>query len=226
MSNRLRQYLIEYPRFLLTWCIVLLNILIGIWKTIRLPYPRVTFFGGSRLLKSDPYYEIAYNLAYQLVEKKISIITGGGPGIMEAANCGAADAAHKKNEIRSLAIGIRKLSRENIINFCAQDRIIFRSFFARKWLLMQYSSAFLVFPGGYGTLEELAEILNLIETGHFKKVPVVLYGRDYWQPLMDWLTNSALKRKLIEEQELALITLTDNLNEALNILCSCKTIEK
>ncbi|MDR3646916.1 MAG: TIGR00730 family Rossman fold protein [Candidatus Babeliales bacterium] len=224
-ANRFIRYLKEYPQLFWEWLKILGLLFIGIWKVLRLPGPRVVFFGGARWHKEDAYFKHAQDLAQKLVEMDISIITGGGPGIMEAGNCGAAQGC-KKGEIRSLAIGITGLKPEEPINHCAQDAVSFDSFFVRKWLLINYSSGFVVFPGGFGTLDEMAEVLNLIETYKIKRVPVILFGKEYWSPLVEWLANYALARGLINQQELEIITVTDDMEEVFCILAKHCTINK
>lgn len=216
-KGRWLNYLKEYPQLLYEWLKILVLLFVGIWKVLRLPGPRIVFFGGARLHKDDPYFNHAQDLAKRLVEMDISIITGGGPGIMEAGNCGAAQGC-KKGSIRSLAIGITGLRPEQPINDCAQDSVSFDSFFVRKWLLINYSSGFVVFPGGFGTLDEMAEVLNLIETYKIKRVPVILFGKEYWEPLVLWMTDCALNRGLIDQKELNIITVTDDMEEVLCIL--------
>jgi len=222
-KQRFKDYLKEYPKVLYEWLKIFLFLIIGLWKVLRLNKPRVTFFGGAMLKKDDPYYDLAKNLAQKLVDNNISIITGGGPGIMEAANCGAQESSNKKLKFKTLAIGIRGLKLQEKLNICAQDSISFDSFFVRKWLLINYSSAFLVFPGGYGTLDELAEVLNLIDTYKIEHVPVILFGKSFWEPIMKWITETSFKHGLINREELKIFTLTDDMEEVFCILLEhCK----
>lgn len=189
----------------------------GIWKISRLPGPTVSIFGGSRLQGTSIYAPQAHDLAVLLVQHDISVLTGGGPGIMEAANCGAFHAETKKTTARSIGITVRGLE-EVPFNFCAQEKIIVDYFFVRKWLLIYYSVAFAIFPGGFGTLDELGEVITLMQTKKIKGVPIVLIGKNYWQPFLNWLRDYALKEGLILEADLKMIQATDDIDEALRLL--------
>jgi uncharacterized protein (TIGR00730 family) len=224
-KQRWISYLKEYPQLFYEWIKLLVIIFVGVWKLLRLPGPRIAFFGGTRLQKDNVYFNYAQDLARKLVEMDISIITGGGPGIMEAGNCGAAQGS-KKGSIRSLAIGIKGLISEELINNCAQDSISVHSFAIRKWLLINYSCGFVVFPGGFGTLDEMAEVLNLIETYKIKRVPVILFGREYWEPLVFWMKKYALDRGFIDESELNIISITDDMEEVFSILLERTSLNK
>lgn len=193
---------------------VSLQIVYGAWKVWRMPKPIVSIFGGARLPEQDQYWKMAHELSATLVEHKISVLTGGGPGVMEAASCGAV--VSKTHVITSMGIGVRDLGESP--NHCVQDYIELDYFFARKWLLTRYSSGFIVFPGGFGTLDELSEVLTLIQTKRFPAVPIVLIGVEYWDDLVAWITKEALEHQLIEKEHLALITLTDDLYEAFCIV--------
>lgn len=187
----------------------------GVWKLARLPEPRVTIFGGSKIDLSHPYALQAMELGQKLVDSNISVITGGGPGIMQAANCGAIPKQAKP--LRSMGIAVKGLDDEDI-NKCVQELITVKYFFARKWLLTQYSVGFAIFPGGYGTLDELAEVATLMQTGFLGTHPVVLINKEYWQPFIDWVNNSALKEGLLKDKDKNLLFVTDDLDEALEAL--------
>ena len=189
---------------------VFIQLLYGIWRLSKLPKPIVTVFGGARLEGRDPYFKKAHLLSEKLVEHDISVVTGGGPGVMEAALCGA---IHRKpTKAKSIGIAVKDLGEGR--NPCVQEFFELDYFFARKWLLINYSIAFVVFPGGYGTVDELAEVLTLIQTKKLKQVPIVLIGVEYWQPFLEWLKKEVLKHNLITSEDLALFIITDDLDIA------------
>ncbi|MCL4361367.1 TIGR00730 family Rossman fold protein [Candidatus Dependentiae bacterium] len=197
--------------------VVFLNLIYGIWKISKLNPPIVTIFGGTHLAQNSKYMHEAHNLAGNLISNHISVLTGGGPGIMEAASCGA---IHKLDGIggaQTIGITVKGLE-ENIVNPCVKDYIVTDHFFVRKWLLVNYSSGFVVFPGGYGTLDELAEILTLMQTKQVKQAPVILFGKEYWMNFLQWMEFSVLKNGLITQEHFKFITITDDINEALNII--------
>ncbi|TET06434.1 TIGR00730 family Rossman fold protein [Candidatus Dependentiae bacterium] len=207
--KRLRLLFLGYWSFLrVNW-----QILYGLWRLTGIPRPMVTIFGGSRMPQEDPYAKQAHQLGHKLVTHDISVLTGGGPGIMEAASCGAV-AVGKKS--MSLGIGVTELGEGR--NPCVQEYIALDYFFARKWLLTRYSIAFVVFPGGFGTLDELGEILTLIHTNKLPRVPIVLIGNEYWYLFMQWLNNEALKHGLITYDDLTLFTVTDDIDYAFTII--------
>jgi uncharacterized protein (TIGR00730 family) len=183
------------------------QIVYGVWKISKLPQPIVSIFGSAKLAQEDRYSHEANKIAAWLVEAEISVLTGGGPGIMEAANCGAIRSVHK-GEVHSIGIGVRGLNEAK--NLCVEEYFQLDYFFARKWLLTQYSMGFIVFPGGFGTLDELSEVLTLIQTGQMKKVPIVLIGKEYWKPLMSWITDQALVHNIIDKEHIALFSMTDD----------------
>jgi uncharacterized protein (TIGR00730 family) len=189
------------------------QLLYGVWKISKLTHPIVTIFGGSRVRQDSRYAHMAHKLSHLLIEDDISVITGGGPGIMEAANCGASDKTREQFSLRNIGITVKGLD-EEVSNLCAQEIISLDYFFARKWLMINYSVAFAVFPGGFGTLEEMAEVATLMQTKKLPGAPVILLGKDYWQPFMDWLNNSAVTNGLVSREEMALLYLTDDVHEA------------
>ena len=190
---------------------VFIQIICGVWRISKLPHPIISIFGGSRAQQADQYAHQANEVAALLVAEGISVLTGGGPGIMEAANCGAVLKAGKPMTT-SIGIGVRGLTYEmhEAKNTCVQEYFEMDYFFARKWLLTQYSSGFVVFPGGFGTLDELAEVLTLIQTYHMKKVPIVLMGKEYWQPFMEWIIDEMLPHGFITEEHIKLFSITDD----------------
>lgn len=152
--------------------------------------PSVSIYGSARTKSDDPYYQIAYELGGLLAGEGLSVITGGGPGIMEAANKGA-----KEMGGASAGVGIELPFEASNNAYIDKDKnITFRYFFVRKLMFLKYSQAFVAFPGGLGTLDELFESLTLSQTGKTPKFPIILVGRDYWSGLVDWLRSSALAR--------------------------------
>jgi uncharacterized protein (TIGR00730 family) len=171
----------------------------------------VTFFGSARLRESDPYYEAARTLARRLAEVGYSIVTGGGPGIMQAANQGAVE-----GHGGSVGINIQ-LPHEQRINRYVRECISFHYFFSRKVMLDFSAEAYVFFPGGFGTLDEFFELITLAQTGKLERdVPIVLIGQEYWQPLISWM-ESELRDRLgtIAPSDLQLWKLTDDLDEAI-----------
>ena len=204
-----------------TWwnlTLVLFQMMYGAWKISRLADPIVTIFGGSRIDQHNKYARQAHELGHALIKDDISVITGGGPGIMRAASCGASHEMRKVHKARSIGISVRGLEAEIASNECDSDYFVMRKFFARKWLMINYSVAFAVFPGGFGTLDELAEILTLIQTKNLAGSPVVLIGVSYWKPFVDWLHDTVLQQGLITLEELQLFKVTDDIDYARSLL--------
>lgn len=168
----------------------------------------VTIFGSARAKPGDVHYETAVSVAKLLGEAGFSIITGGGPGIMEAGNKGA-----KLAGVPSVGLNI-ELPFEQHLNPYVDLSIDFRYFFARKVMLVKYAQAFVIFPGGFGTMDELFEALTLIQTGKVHNFPVVLFDTSYWGGLVDWLKNSMLAEGKISPEDLDLLILTDSAEEA------------
>ncbi len=174
--------------------------------------PAVTIFGSARTEPGSPEYEAARRTAYRLGESGFTVITGGGPGIMEAANRGAREAGAP-----SVGLNI-ELPFEQKVNAFVDTSIDFRYFFVRKTMLVKYSQAFLIFPGGFGTLDELFEALVLIQTGKIANFPVVLYGRAYWAGLVEWLRATMLAGGKIAAADLNLIPIVDSPEEACKLV--------
>jgi uncharacterized protein (TIGR00730 family) len=175
----------------------------------------VTIFGSARLPEDNPYYQKATDLARRLAQENFTIVTGGGPGIMEAANRGAVEG-------EGLSVGLNiELPLEQEFNPYVKQGMGFHFFFSRKFMLDYSALAYVYFPGGYGTLDELFTVLTLIQTGKADRVvPVVLIGKAFWQPLCDWmLAELADNLKLIAREDLAIWHLTDDLDEAMEIIC-------
>ncbi|MCF7916801.1 MAG: TIGR00730 family Rossman fold protein [Candidatus Omnitrophica bacterium] len=167
----------------------------------------VSFFGSKCLAKSHPYYKFAYKAAYDVTKNDYQIITGSGLGIMEAANKGAHDAG-------GLSVGLNILIPEKQIpNEYINHLIEFRYFFIRKVMFAKHSHAFVVFPGGFGTLDELFEILALVQTLRIKPAPVILACRKYWTGLISWLKEKVLAEGCIDEKDLNLLKIVDKPEE-------------
>lgn len=181
----------------------------GVWKISKLTPPIVTVFGGSKLDQEHAYAKKANELGKLLVANGISVITGGGPGIMQAANCGAFK--HEGN-VRSVGITVESLSTETR-NQCADEMVVVKHFFARKWLLTRYATAFAVFPGGFGTLDELFEIATLMQVNRLAHIPIVLVGKEYWKPLLAWI-DQAVKEGLVLQKDADFLFVTDDIQEA------------
>jgi uncharacterized protein (TIGR00730 family) len=190
----------------------------GMWRIGKLNPPFVSIFGGSRLQQTDYYALEAHKLAQRLVDANVSVLTGGGPGIMEAVNCGAIYS--KRGTGRSIGIGVRDLGEPR--NICTQEYLQLNQFWARKWLLTRYSSAFIVFPGGFGTLDELSEVLTLLQIKQLGPTPIVLVGTEYWKLFSQWCTDELLHHGLIGHKEIELFIVTDDLNLAFStVVKSC-----
>lgn len=198
------------------------GLLIGMWKLTKLPQPSITIFGGTRLECSDENSKKIHLLAEKLTLNGFSILTGGGPGLMESANLGATHALEEeltagnrnvKRRIVSMGVGVENLQPDNQY---IQRSVILPYFFSRKWLLVRYSVGFVVGPGGFGTLDELAEVITLIQTNRMPHMPLVLFGSEYWQPFVDWIYKRALRDKLLLEEDTKIIFLTDDVDEAFN----------
>lgn len=176
--------------------------------------PAVSVFGSARVLPGDPAYDDAVVVGRLLAEHGRAVITGGGPGVMEAANRGASEAG-------GLSIGLNiELPREQARNDWVNLGIDFRYFFVRKTMFVKYSQAFVVFPGGFGTLDEMFEALTLIQTRKVRDFPVVMYGVEFWEGLFAWLRSGPLARDLIEVADLERVRVTDDPEEVCSIACN------
>jgi uncharacterized protein (TIGR00730 family) len=174
--------------------------------------PAVTIFGSARITAHDPMYEAARRLGAALAGAGFAVITGGGPGIMEAANRGAAEAG-------GISVGANiELPMEQGINRYVNVPLNFRYFFVRKTMFVKYAEGFVIFPGGFGTLDELFEALTLIQTGKLADFPVVLFGRDFWQGLLDWVQTTLVAERKISADDHGLLTVTDDVDEVLRII--------
>ncbi len=176
--------------------------------------PAVTIYGSARIKPDHEMYEKARRIAFLLGKEGFNIITGGGPGVMEAANLGGQQAG-----VRSVGLNI-ELPEEQVPNPYCSSVLTFNHFFVRKVMLVKYATAFIIMPGGLGTMDELTEVLELIQTERIKPFPVVMFGSDYWQGLLEWLKNSTLAGGYISEGDLRLLRLTDEPQEAADIVKS------
>lgn len=194
---------------------VFFQLLYGIWELSKLKYAPVSIFGGTHLSSDSIYIKKARDLAFMLAENDIPVLTGGGPGIMEAASCGTAYL--RKNVVSNIGITVKGLDKFGA-NKCVETTIIMDYFFARKLLLISYSVGFALFPGGYGTLDELFELLTLIQTNMRKKAPIILIGVEFWSEFIEWVKNYPLKMGLIRKDDFSLLHLTDDINEVFELL--------
>lgn len=165
--------------------------------------PSISIFGSARTHEDHPHYQKAEKIAQLLSDAGFSIVSGGGPGIMEAANKGAYAG-------KSASIGLNiQLPREQTSNPYQDISLNFRHFFTRKVMFVKYATAYIVLPGGFGTLDEMAEILTLIQTGKTRKIPIILVESDFWTGLIDWFKNTLAREGTISEQDLELIQIID-----------------
>ena len=179
----------------------------------------VTIFGSARTQPGDPYYAKAVETARLLAQARIPVLTGGGPGIMEAANRGAMEGG-------GMSIGCNiELPFEQGSNSYLTRSLNFKFFFVRKTMFVKYATAFIVFPGGYGTLDELFEALTLIQTGKVTHFPVILFGREYWSGLVAWLTDTVAAERKVNPSDLHLFTVTDDPAEATAIVMEARAVK-
>src|SRR6187551_1993217 len=179
--------------------------------------PAVSSFGSARIGRRNRYYGAARRLAAELAKQGFAIITGGGPGIMEAANRGAKDAG-------GLSIGCNiELPFEQGLNEYVDLGMEFRYFFVRKTMFVKYAEGFVIFPGGFGTLDELFEALTLIQTGKVEHFPVVLYGKEYWEGMMQWIRDKPLYEEKVSPHDLDLLIVTDDVATACQAIVDART---
>ena len=177
--------------------------------------PCISIFGSARTKPGDKYYELAVETAKLITEKGFGVITGGGPGIMEAGNKGASD-----GNGRSVGLGIELPFEQGMNEFVNKDYSVdFNYFFVRKVMFVKYAQGFIVFPGGFGTLDELFESLTLIQTHKISKIPIILFGSDYWAGLVDWINTTMKESGTISEKDSDLFHVTDSKEEAVKIIC-------
>ena len=182
------------------------------FETLSQVGPAVTIFGSARTRRDDPYYQAAVAIGKGLAENKLAVITGGGPGIMEAANRGAAQGKGK-----SAGLNI-ELPFEQKGNRYVNVPIHFHYFFSRKVCFVKYSVAFVFMPGGFGTLDEFFEVLTLVQTRRIPRFPLILFGKSYWSGLLHWAKTTVEKGKFISPGDLDLVTVTEDPQEAIRII--------
>lgn len=183
----------------------------GFEKLASIP-PSVSIFGSARTEPGHPDYVLAMNIAERLSNAGFSVVSGGGPGIMEAINKGAYNG-------KSLSVGLNVvLPDEQEANEFQDLSLSFRHFFARKVMFVKYASAYVMLPGGFGTLDELAEILTLVKTGKTRRIPIVLVGTDFWDGLIQWFREAMITRGTIEPEDLALFQLVDKPEEVVEAI--------
>lgn len=174
--------------------------------------PAVTIYGSARLRADDELYAQTEEIAYRLGQVGFSIVTGGGPGVMEAANKGA-----RRAGVTSIGLNIL-LPEEQVANIYATRSITFDHFFTRKVMLVKYAAAFVIMPGGLGTLDELSEVLTLIQTFKIRPFPVILYGGEFWKGFLDWLRTPVLAKGFISEGDFDLLTVCETPEEVVETI--------
>ena len=181
----------------------------------KIDRPAVTIFGSARIRTDDPAYTNARETARRFAERGWAVVTGGGPGVMEAANRGAKDGG-------GLSVGFNiELPHEQSANPYVDLLLTFRHFYARKTMFVKAAEGFLVFPGGFGTVDELFEALTLIQTGKVLHFPVVLFDSDYWGELLDWVKGELLVDRMISPEDLDLLHVTNNIDDAVARVLEC-----
>ena len=179
--------------------------------------PSVSIFGSARTDKEHPTYKLTEEIAKRLSDEGFSIVSGGGPGVMEAANKGAQAGA-------SASIGVNiELPHEQSANEYQDISLYFRHFFSRKVMFVKYASAYVVMPGGFGTLDELAEILTLIQTGKTRRIPIVLVETDFWKGLVDWFKNTLVAEGTISPKDMELFVMVDDADSAVEYILKHQT---
>ena len=182
------------------------------FQTMSQVGPAVTIFGSARTLVDSPHYHAAHDIAKGLAKHKIAVVTGGGPGIMAAANQGAAQGGGK-----SVGLNI-ELPHEQASNRYANVPVHFHYFFSRKVCFVKYSFAFVFMPGGFGTLDEFFEVLTLVQTQRISRMPLILYGREHWQGLITWMKSHLEKAALISPGDLELVTFAETPEEVVECI--------
>ncbi|MBF0620365.1 MAG: TIGR00730 family Rossman fold protein [Magnetococcales bacterium] len=183
-------------------------------ETLRHLGPAVTIFGSARLKPGSPYYEAARTISKKLSQQKISIITGGGPGVMEGANRGCYQQGGQ-----SVGLNVA-LAFEQVPNAFQDISLTFRYFFVRKLMFAKNADSMIIFPGGFGTMDELFEILTLVQTGKLREFPIILYGTEYWRGLLEWLRNTVLPEGCIGPSDLDLFHMEDDPDTIVKIIAN------
>jgi hypothetical protein len=186
----------------------------GFDAVAQIPHAGVTVFGSARLREGDPVYDGARECGALLAKEGFAVITGGGPGVMEAANRGA-------HENSGFSVGFNiELPHEQVPNPYVDLSLDFHHFYSRKVMLVKASEGFIIYPGGFGTMDELFEALTLIQTGKLGHFPMVLVGREYWAPLIDWV-NGAMIGRFVDHEDLDLVAVVETAAEAVAQVCAC-----
>jgi uncharacterized protein (TIGR00730 family) len=181
----------------------------------RIGRPAVSVFGSARVREGDPVYEEARDLGRQIADAGFAVVTGGGPGVMEAANRGAREAG-------GVSVGFNiELPHEQGSNAYVEIGVTFRHFYARKTMFVKSAEGFVIFPGGFGTLDEFFEALTLIQTGKVLHFPVILFDSEYWTGLMEWIRDPLLARGMISPEDLDLLHVTDDPEHAIETIVDC-----
>ncbi len=184
------------------------------YETLSRIGPCVAIFGSARIKEDNPYYAKAVETGAKLVEKGFGIITGGGPGIMEAGNKGAHEAGGK-----SVGLNIVLPHEQHSNPYIDSDKSInFDYFYIRKTMFTRYSQGFIAFPGGFGTLDELSEALTLMQTNKIANFPIVMFGSEFWSPLVDWFRDTLLENQMIKEEDFGIFHVVDDVDEAVRII--------
>ena len=174
--------------------------------------PSVSIFGSARMAPGHPYYKLTEEIAFELSNAGFSIVTGGGPGLMEAGSKGG-------YEGKSQSVGLNiNLPHEQSSNSYQNISLFFRHFFSRKVMFVKYASAYVVMPGGFGTMDEIMEILTLVQTGKSRKIPIVLVGSKFWDGLIDWFKDTLVTEGMVSEDDMDLFSLVDSADEVSKVI--------
>jgi len=213
INNDDMQYLIDDMKVGDTWRIfkILAEFVEGFEKLSKID-PAVTVFGSARVNESDPHYQLGVEIGRKLAEEGITVVTGGGPGVMEAANRGAFEAGGQ-----SVGLNI-ELPFEQQPNKYVRKSITFDYFFVRKVMLVKYANAFVILPGGFGTMDELFEAITLIQTGKILPFPTILVDRSYWCGLIKWIKERMLEMGYVSESDLNFLQCVDTADEVISII--------
>jgi len=190
------------------------------FETLCQVYPAVTIFGSARVEPSSKVYQDAYKIGKGLARAGFSIVTGGGPGVMEAANKGCFEAG-------GLSAGLNiKLPHEQSLNPYTNLHVEFRYFFVRKVMLIRYAVAIVCMPGGFGTLDEFFETITLIQTKKIKPIPIILVNNDYWKGLIDWISETLLRNKAINKEDLSIFHIVDDPEQVIETIRLTAPVER
>ncbi len=184
------------------------------FETMARIKPSIAIFGSARTDSNDKYYKLAVETAKEVVKQGFGVITGGGPGIMEAANKGAKESGGSSTGV-NIELPFEQMSNKYIDH----DKLLnLRYFYVRKVMFFKYAQGYILFPGGFGTIDELFEVLTLIQTGKTSRFPIVLIGSEYWSSLIEWIKAKQLSRSYISEKDMNLFTITDDPKEAAKVI--------